>query len=476
MKILAVLFLIIYPFFIENVFACSCDANPAVYESFNTAGAVFTGKVISSRDVDIKRFFTNKNGEKIEYIDKERIFRFQVFEAFKGIKGKEVDINAGETDNSCYSGFSINEEYLIYAQGKDETSLSHGFCSTSKNLEDAQGQIHFIREMLNGKPEPQVYGSVVRSDTFPNSNKRRITEMQGIKILLENSERKIETLTDKKGLFTFNNIPEGKYQLKPDLPAHYQPYYLQSGQVTVLSDGKIEFNLGLGYELSEGAAFAEFTLVWNNNVNVKVFDSEGKLVKFVAVRLLPISQPLMPIYSSYFSDKQNERGFSHSGKTPGNYYLTAEIYAPFENSDKIRIFYPQSETPEKSTPIAIKETSELDFNIILPSKYVIREIKGQIFWSDGQPVDQTHVALRKSETYKENNESNLIEDKGYDFTFTDDQGNFVLQGFENAEYWLHTSSWWKIMDRTVKAESKPIKIKVGKSNEPLKIILTKPSN
>ena len=48
------------------------------------------------------------------------------------------------------------------------------------------------------------------------------------------------------------------------------------------------------------------------------------------------------------------------------------------------------------------------------------------------------------------------------------QGQFSLQGFVGAEYWIHVS----VIGKELKA--KPVKVEVKKINEPLKIVMPLP--
>jgi len=454
--------------------ACSCYPLPAIYETFEDSSAVFVGKVLSFRDSEGANVVREEDGEEIIKF-KDRIFRFEVLENFKGPKRKKVEVNVGPVNSSCYSGFTVGESYLIYADGKGKI-LSHGFCSRSENLRMADDQIIFIREFLAGKKEPQIYGSVNRMDTTPNTIDSRITKLQSVKVLLE-GKKTFETVTDKNGIFRFNAIPDGEYILKPLPDKNYVLFFPASIQAKI-EKGKVSYDDG-GIRFSDfrRSIFSEFNFGWNNSVDGKVFDANGNIVKTVSVRLIPTSIPFVKIISDYILDTDDEGDYDCSNETPGKYFLTAEIFAPFGENDRVRIFYPQTETPEKATPIDLKATDNLNIDIILPAKFVTREIKGQVVWSDGQPSDRASVSLQKTEDFEEK-KGNEILYNGFDWGFTDNQGNFVLQAFEGGEYWLHFENEFEMTingeEKEITVKGKPIKIKVENTNEPLKIILAKP--
>jgi uncharacterized protein YfeS len=463
-------------FLAQPIRACTCNARSPVFEAYKRAEAVFVGKVTGSKDIEHNE---RNEDEDEEYFYKERIYQFQVAEAFKGIKGKQVEISAGSVNSSCYSGFSVGESYLVYAYADDEGNLSHSSCSLTENLIAAQDQIYFIRELLKGKSEPQIYGSVQRGDTDAQTGNRRTTYLPGIKIVVEASGGKtFETVTDKNGIFRFNKIPPGDYKISAATPEKYRTYLSDTERLKILPSKKISVENSLGITHNFDAFFVEFALGWNNQVKGKVYDAEGSEIKFAAVRLLPAVNPFRAIVSDSIMDKLDDGEYLCSDETPGRYYLVAEIYAPFGEKDKVRIFYPQSETPEKASVINLKATDKLTFDFIFPAKYLIREISGQVAWSDGQPAQRAKVLLAKTENYPVDEEGNEDEDAGYAWIFTDENGNFVLHGFENAEYWLHASDEYTPDGEDGGAEiavkSKPLKIKVEKTNEPLKLILAKP--
>lgn len=477
MKILISLLFIVAPSLVVNVFACSCSPTPPIYDIFDSSDGVFIGKVIGYKDVKGKEIYKNDNNEVEEYEITERVFQFEVNEVFKGVKGKLVEINVGRTDTSCSHEYGKDGSYLIYARKDKKTNtLYDSFCSPSTSIESAQSQILFIREKLKGKPQSQIYGSVVRSDTFPNSMKSRMTSLEGIKIILEGKEKVFETVTDKNGLYRFNKIPDGEYKIQPLLNSSYKLFWTSVEKVKIF-EGKVFTGDGGFFDNGYNGAYAEFTIGWNNSVEGRVLDSEGKFVKFASVRLLPISSPFELIESNYILDKLEGDKYFCRSETPGRYYLVTEIYAPFGTKDKVRIFYPQAETIDKATPIQLKAPQELSYDFILPSNYIVREIKGKVLWSDGQPAKRAKVALFKTESHVVDEDNDEIENQGYDSDFTDDYGNFTLQGFEGAEYWIHFEDDFEVLsdeEEDIEVKGTPFKIKLEKENEPIKLILTKP--
>jgi len=355
--------IIVSPLLAEKIAACSYEYIPSVYQSYKNSSAVFTGKA-----VDVK------------VVTGERIYRFEIKEAFKGTKTKEIEVNNGDEHNMCDNGFLVGESYLIYAHdGKDEKSLyTSNFATRNSDLEYAEDQVYFLRQLLKGILESQAYGSIVRSDNNPTTNRSRNANLKDIKVIVEGNGKRFESVTDANGIFYFNKIPKGEYKIKPILPDVYDSYYpgeenflvLNSGRVATGSNARMFLeNPGASEEienalLAQGiisdGAYNKFSVRWKNQLKGKVLDAEGKEIS-VKVGLLPVSNPFQEIARNFRNDFGK---YSLAGLTPARYYLVAEINAPFTGRDKARYFYPQVENPEKATVFNIKETDNLEFDLI----------------------------------------------------------------------------------------------------------------
>lgn len=192
--------------------ACSCVMPLTPYESFDDSAAVFVGTVLSSRDVVINE--PNHIAE--------RFFRFKVEDSFKGSKSSEVEIRVGLTSSICYVGFSPGTKYLVYAWAKSENILaSEMFCGRTTTFISAYDDIFFLKKRLRDEPEPRIYGSVtlgVRSGKDAGASR----SVKGIKVTVEGEGRQKETLTDKNGLYSFYDVPDGIYSVSVDSPSRFE--------------------------------------------------------------------------------------------------------------------------------------------------------------------------------------------------------------------------------------------------------------
>jgi hypothetical protein len=292
---------------------------------------VFVGKVLSSNDVPY-----SEQGRDKAYTVRERHFRFAIEESFKGIKTSEVEVNAGRIDSSCYSGFAVGESYLVYAFGEPEAALRSEMCSRTRNLVWAFDDIHYIRDLLSGIPEPRVYGSVGRADNdLIKSNSILVTPLEGIKIVVEGKGLRFETVTDKQGLYSIAQVPDGKYKIRPTLPDKYMHYF----------PGEVEFILGTKEQqeapfVHQGrTAYAGFNVGWNNRISGKILDAEGNLIKRAKAAVLlarPAPDSLLMITEDHF-DYHSDGKYEFYGLMPGKYLLSLTIRAPFKSSSMLSI-------------------------------------------------------------------------------------------------------------------------------------------
>jgi hypothetical protein len=434
--------------------ACVCNAQHSPYQEYRRSMAVFVGKVIASRDVAITEQIRDKT-----FTAYERLFQFAVEESLKGSRTSRVEINLGRIDSDCYQGFTIGERYLVYAFGDSEKSLWSSVCGRTNNLSDAADDLHYIRNLMRGVPEPRVYGSVMRVDANLSGGTahRRVTPMEDIKILIEGEGKHFEAITNNQGLYSLARVPDGKYKAHPSLPKNYMAYFPEEEEFVLGSQEQLLYT-----RIQQGsAAYASFRIGWNNHVSGRVLDSEGNAIvrAKVAVLLAREQSPLVVQQDEY--DHHPEGKFQFYGLTPARYLLSVTIRAPFADKNQPTCFYYPNASLDQADAFTIGESETLegrDFR--LPPEYVVRQIEGVLVWPNGVPVSRGWVCLTDSKDETE-------PDKKYDCGTADELGRFSLQAFVGAEYWVHGES-------NSSGQGEPIKIKIGKTNEPLKVVIPFP--
>ncbi len=470
-------------FFTVIGFACTCGQIASPYQAYKQAQAVFIGEVTGSEDIPYDR---TAQDPKFNVYD--RHFRFSVREVLKGSKTNEITISVGRIDSSCYRGFTIGETYLVYAYSPDQRfNLSESYwrgaaakepdnvlfvraCTRTDALKHSLDDLIYLRGMLQGKTEPALYGSVSRLDNDPeNPDSSRATYLNGISIIAEGNQKQFSTTTDETGLYSFKELPEGEYKVHPVVPDKYLHYWFTEEKVEVSKNH---------------SGFAEFMVGWNNRVEGTVTDGAGNIVRRAVVRLLSVDSPADRMSSTYknIADYLGDAGkYQIYGKTPGRYLLVVEVYAPFlSGTNIVRTYYPQTKNRADALVISLGETDKLQQDIKLTSDQPVRWISGVMQWSDGTPVSENGwVALEKLE------DSDDKKNVRYDLTNTDKAGNFKLQVFENAEYWVNGSVStlglklglpYDLWNRGIRdLQSTPIKIIGSRATQPLVITVPLPA-
>lgn len=139
-----------------------------------------------------------------------------------------------------------------------------------------------------------------------------------------------------------------------------------------------------------------------------------------------------------------------------------KIRVPFGDTSKpSRFYYPNADDLDQASEITIGESESLEErDIRLPPRYIVRQVEGVLVWPNGVSVSGGWVFLADSKDAKD-------DEKKYDWITTDELGRFSLQVFVGLNYWVHGSS-------NSSGNGEPIRIRVTKTNEPLKVVIPFP--
>ncbi len=440
--------------FFQNIFACSCEFKSSVYQDFDDHPIVFTGKIIASEDKYIGGFY---------YYEKS--YRFQVIKNYKGAFDKEIVASVGENGNSCYFELSVGETYLIHAYiGGSKHMVSP--CATNATIDSAKSQIFFIEEYLKGKTEPQIYGSVSIWENDLQTNKQRIRYLDNIKVIAKSQEKSFQVLTDKNGIYSLKDLPEGKYEIKPEL-SKYKSFDPEFQELEIDKNKDIlrrTYFLGKGFH-------ADFSFYWENEVQGKIIDGEGKPINRAKISLVPVSSTGSLIFNNVSNNTVGK--YRIFGKTPGKYLLAVELDSPIEKDNKIRFYYPKTTQLNKAKIFSIEENTNLNIDFSLPSEIKVRKFSGEIL-RDKEIPDGSYIVV-SLDSMKDTSSPENKQFKIQPLNKTDD---FEFITLENEEYWLHIwlykSEFSNGEVKNIKKIIKSEKIKIGKEEETRKISISLP--
>lgn len=456
---------------VENVSACQCFTLSSVYDSFESESAVFSGTVV-------KRSLTPDQG----------VYEFEVIESFKGVTSQRVIVN--NRTNMCEWRFEIGATYLIYARSdKDGRLHTRNFCTRNSELDFAQGQVHYLRKFQRGRPEPQVYGFLARYDNIPGSTKPRATPLGGRKVVIANSQKRIELLTSPDGSFELSNLAPARYTLSLDKAEDYKNISYPDSQIfRVLPDGSVLYSTYRqifpsddnepdkysGDELNSNGLYHQFRLRWPNKFDGRVKDAEGKPIKDAQIMLLPTENPTLP---ETFSNPYPSNHYDEGGQTPGKYVLAGILNAPLGGKPHFSLFYPSAKVAKDATVFNIEGPESRTLDFVFPVRQ--RTITGTVLWSDTTKIPAPiNVYLTGSDQPPIDDGSGT---RYYVFDHVDGTGAFSMTGYVNAEYWVHVVAFpdnsipESLKERPgVKVNVKPFKIRIGEENKPIQIFVPAP--
>ncbi|UOQ92206.1 hypothetical protein MUO14_17185 [Halobacillus shinanisalinarum] len=137
----------ILTFLPTNSYACSCVLPGTPEEELEESMAVFSGKVVKIMD-------KNKNNLIQSSTDPIAVV-LEVEETWKGMDKSEVVVHTERSSASCGYEFSLNKDYIVYANERDG-GLHVSLCSRTALLSEADEDIHALGEGEAPKEEVSV--------------------------------------------------------------------------------------------------------------------------------------------------------------------------------------------------------------------------------------------------------------------------------------------------------------------------------
>ena len=440
-------FLLLAVFFVlpATGFACSCGTGDPPFE-YNRAKAIFIGKMLGGTEILTRK---NQNGKPVS-IEAGKV-RFRVDENFKGSLVGEVVIQvASMKGTSCGDyGLMRGAQYIVYAYGDDEQSLSTGVCTRTVEVESkyAKEDLEFLRHL----PAPGTGGNL-RGRIWADLRAGGATPLPDVKVHVRSAEGQDQLVTtDKDGAFELKKLKPGKYQVKPDWPE----YYTTDRPV---ADVIVE---------DRGTAGVGFEAYRNGSIIGKMQDVDGRTYNGSFLHL--VEKGVAKGRSTYGHSIGEEGLFSFFGVPPGEYVMYLELEGTDYKKNK-NYYYPGTFVQAAATPIKVGLGSKVeDLLFTLPKEYKVRSLAGQVVWADGKPAAEVEVMLLCPQSVNPNGHA-------IEFTppsvKTDEQGRFQLEGFTSEVYWLEARATRKQEGKAWEVHSPPMKIAPTVNMENLKVILS----
>jgi hypothetical protein len=379
--------------------ACSCIAPGPPCQAYGRSSAVFSGQVLEIVPFDGGGY-------------PQKLVRFAVSEAFRGISGSSVEIVTGNGGGDCGYPFKVGESYLVYSHSSPQDNRHYaGICSRTAPLSEASQDIEYLRGLSVAEPGGQIFGSVKK---FRQVNADRSHEplapMEGVRVIIEGGGKQVAAVTDEKGSYRAAGLRPGNYLVRVQAPAGLYPGADQH---------KVEIT-------DKGCAVVDFIFKPNTSLSGQVFDEGSAPAPKITVDLIP-SDEINQRYQGHrlYVQTDDEGRFTFRTIPHGTYYLGIRLYRVTAPTFPYpRTFYPGTRDIEQAQTITITEGQTVEgFNIKLPAKLRLRKIEGSVTWPDGKPVPDASLCVEEVE-YAESslcygNDAKVGEDGRFSFTLYD---------------------------------------------------------
>jgi hypothetical protein len=150
-----------------------------------------------------------------------RRVRLEVRERFSGPESRNFELFTGLGGGDCGVEFKEGEEWLVFAsQDPQSGRWGAGVCGDSSLLKDSAYEVAMMRALKEGRrPAPHIYGWLVGETRRRLSRPITFAPLTGVTVTLLNEDgKRLETKTDKKGNFRFENLEKKRYTLDVPLP------------------------------------------------------------------------------------------------------------------------------------------------------------------------------------------------------------------------------------------------------------------
>jgi hypothetical protein len=328
--------------------ACSCAPPPPPCEVFSRAGAVFVGKVTSTRTTP----------------DHETIATFAVEKVFKGlVLVKTIDVHGG---GMCGATFRVGEKYFVYASDTGGHWYA-GLCGRTRRLGDAQDDLAHARN-LPSRTLAELLGTVRLED-----EQGRFQVRAGAVVVAQGTA--YSTTTDQAGRFKLQ-VPPGKYTLDVVDPGTHVLW----GRLPTL-------------EVTEPSACASEDLVlrYNGRIRGTLVDHTGKPAANVALSAQggTLSGALRAVSNA-------SGAYEIEGVQAGRYLVVVNHPnegGPHAGSPIPTTFYPGVATEAAAKPVAMTRSGLVeDIDFKLPRPLPVYTVTG-VLKQQGKPMPAVYVKL-----------------------------------------------------------------------------------
>jgi hypothetical protein len=359
---------------------CTVSGCPALG---GKTGPVFLGTVIEVTDIP--------GTGKFEFLNSRKA-RIQVNESFGGIAAdtKEVSVLTGRGGGDCGIPFTAGEQYVVHRAIGDDGAVRAGICSFTKKLEDAGTDLRILRQLRDGNPLPTIVGQIARIDrNFEGPLGSHAPEpLPQTLVRVKSDGGTYQAEADSEGIFAFYNLPTGKYEFAPDLPAGTTLSWFIGSDSPLVS-----FEVRAGQcQMKDIEVFA------SGSIAGRILDSNNKPLTEGFAYIVPADgRPLSKETALYWDGQNKKDYFQFIHISPGKYMIVVNPDdARKPEFPYRRTFYPNSHDLSSAGIVTLSGGERIEgVDIHLDPPFAQRHLKVRVTWTDGRLIqDFVYVKAR----------------------------------------------------------------------------------
>jgi 5-hydroxyisourate hydrolase-like protein (transthyretin family) len=273
---------------------------------------------------------------------------------------------------------------------------------------------------------------------------------------LSDTRRTWRATSNRDGRFEFTGIPAGTYAVKLSTPETEHAY----GPKTVtLADPR-------------GCAAADFYVVPDGRLRVRIVDRSGAPVSGVGIELLDVDAVAPDRPTSFLRTLESDGAgrLEFSQLHPKRYALAINATRPPSTRRPFAAtYFPGVSSLAEATAIDLGPGERVDLGEwVLPESLRERRVVGHVVWPDGKPAPGAHILMfaRTTQSWP-----SVVD--GLDAT-TDADGRFTAIVHEGIAY--EFSAYLNVGQPIVTWTSRRISIPASHSGEPIRLELQPPRN
>jgi hypothetical protein len=190
-------------------FACGCAGGGGSTEAYGAASDVFISRIVEVFRPPLEMRHNSDGSTSVSSSTKPGFVRLSVEKSYKGDQGSEVLLPLDGT--SCGHYFEVGEEYLIYADRRDE-KLSTDKCKRTRLLSKATSDIKYLEGLQRGESQAAIYGYVLKEFIDQEGKPGLQTPFEELMVIAKSGDLRVEVLADKSGEYELI-LPPGKYEV-----------------------------------------------------------------------------------------------------------------------------------------------------------------------------------------------------------------------------------------------------------------------